>query len=88
MIIKPILLILLTIVITSTVTAQLPKVLIMDAKRLADIKKQWQEKDVAILSLTDSLLKQANGYLKMKPVLYPRPLVLSSSNDCFPSLVN
>ena len=42
MIIKPILLILLTIVITSTVLAQLPKVLIMDAKRLADIKKKWQ----------------------------------------------
>jgi hypothetical protein len=62
------LLILLTIVITSTVTAQLPKVLIMDAKRLADVKKKWQEKDVAILRLTDSLLKQANGYLKMKPV--------------------
>src|SRR6186713_2045282 len=68
MIIKPILLILLMIVITSTVTAQLPKVLIMDAKRVADVKKKWQEKDVAILRLTDSLLKQANGYLKMKPV--------------------
>ncbi len=68
MIIKPILLILLTMVIASTVPAQLPKVLIMDAKRLADIKKKWQEKDVAILRLTDSLLKQANGYLKMKPV--------------------
>jgi len=64
MIIKPILLILLTIVIASTVTAQLPKVLIMDAKRLADLKKKWQEKDVVILRLTDSLLKQANGYLK------------------------
>ena len=68
MIIKPILLIWLTIMIASSVTAQLPKVLIMDAKRLADIKKKWQEKDVAILRLTDSLLKQANGYLKMNPV--------------------
>src|SRR6187200_2942995 len=68
MIIKPILLILLMIVITSTVTAQLPKVLIMDAKRVADVKKKWQEKDVAILRLTDSLLKLTNGYLKMKPV--------------------
>ena len=66
--IKPILLILLTIAITSTVTAQLPKVLIMDATRLADVKKKWQEKDVTILRLTDSLLKQANGFLKMKPV--------------------
>jgi uncharacterized membrane protein (DUF106 family) len=64
MIIKPILLILLTIVITTTVTAQIPKVLVMDAKRLAVVKKKWQEKDAAILSLTDSLLKQANGYLK------------------------
>src|SRR6187200_553194 len=68
MIIKPILLILLTIAITSAVTAQLPKVLIMDAKRLADVKKKWQEKDGAILRLTDSLLKQANEYLKMNPV--------------------
>src|SRR6185436_4926049 len=68
MIIKPILLIWLTIIIASSVTAQLPKVLIMDAKRLADIKKKWQEKDGAILRLTDSLLKQANGYLKMNPV--------------------
>jgi hypothetical protein len=68
MILKPILLILLTMVIASAVPAQLPKVLIMDAKRLADLKKKWQEKDVAILRLTDSLLKQANGYLKMKPV--------------------
>src|SRR5215203_7558641 len=67
MIIKPILSILL-IVITTIVTAQIPKVLIMDARRLADVKKKWQEKDVAILRLTDSLLKQANGYLKMKPV--------------------
>ena len=68
MIIKPILSILLTIVITTTVTAQIPKVLIMDAKRLAVVKKKWQEQDAAILSLTDSLLKQANGYLKMKPI--------------------
>ena len=68
MIIKPILSILLTIVITTTVTAQIPKVLIMDGKRLADVKKKWQEKDQIILRLTDSLLKQANGYLKMKPI--------------------
>src|SRR5215203_3787574 len=67
MIIKPILSILL-IVITTIVTAQIPKVLIMDARRLADVKKKWQEKDQIILRLTDSLLKQANGYLKMKPV--------------------
>ena len=65
---KQTLLILLGLIIIGEVSAQLPKVLIMDAKRLADVKKKWQEKDVAILRLTDSLQKQANGFLKMKPV--------------------
>ena len=54
--------------IISNVLAQSPKVLIMDAKRLADIKKKWQQKDETVLKLTDSLQKQADGYLKMKPV--------------------
>src|SRR5215203_213526 len=67
MIIKPILSILL-IVITTIVTAQIPKVLIMDARRLADVKKKWQEKDKHVLQLIDSLKKQADGFLKMKPV--------------------
>jgi uncharacterized membrane protein (DUF106 family) len=44
MIIKPILLILLTIVITTTVTAQIPKVLVMDAKRLAVVKRNGRRK--------------------------------------------
>jgi len=65
---KQTLLILLGLIIIGEVSAQLPEVLIMDATRLADVKKKWREKDVAILRLTDSLLKQANGYLKMKPV--------------------
>ena len=54
--------------IISNVLAQSPKVLIMDAKRLADIKKKWQQKDETVVKLTDSLQKQADGYLKMKPV--------------------
>ena len=65
---KKTLLILLVLIIIGEVSAQLPKVLIMDATRLADVKKKWQQKDVAILRLTDSLLKLANGFLKMKPV--------------------
>jgi len=65
---KQTVLILLGLIIIGEVSAQLPKVLIMDATRLADVKKKWQQKDVAILRLTDSLLKLANGFLKMKPV--------------------
>ena len=61
-------LIALTAMVTTGVTAQLPKVLIMDAKRLADVKKKWQQKDETIVKLTDSLQKQADGFLKMKPV--------------------
>ena len=58
----------LAMIIIGKAFTQSPKVLIMDASRLADVKKKWQQKDEAILRLTDSLLKQANGYLKMKPV--------------------
>jgi len=65
---KQILLILLAMLIIGRVTAQSPKVLIMDAGRLAEVKKKWGQKDATILRLTDSLQKQADGYLKMKPV--------------------
>ena len=68
MIIRRLMLIALTAMVTTGVTAQLPKVLIMDAKRLADVKKKWQQKDETIVKLTDSLQKQADGFLKMKPV--------------------
>jgi len=65
---KQILFILPAMLIIGQVTAQSPKVLIMDAGRLAEVKKKWGQKDATILRLTDSLQKQADGYLKMKPV--------------------
>jgi hypothetical protein len=66
--IKQIFFFLLAILIIGNMMAQPPKVLIMDANRLADIKKKWQQKDETVVRLTDSLQKQADGYLKMKPV--------------------
>jgi len=66
--IKRTLLISLAMMIIGEMVAQVPKVLIMDANRLAGVKKKWQQKDETVLRLTDSLQKQADGYLKMKPV--------------------
>jgi len=40
----------------------------MDAKRLIEVKKKWEQKDAAVLRLVDSLQKQADAFLKMKPV--------------------
>ena len=66
--IKPILLISLAVLLINDVIAQLPKVLVIDAKRLADVKKKWEQKDAAVHRLVDSLQKQADAFLKMKPV--------------------
>jgi len=66
--IKQVLLFLLIPAMTTRVMAQLPKVFIMDAKRLAAIKKKWEQKDENVVRLVDSLRKQADGFLKMKPV--------------------
>lgn len=41
---KRVMLISLAIIIVGEVTAQLPKVLIMDAKRLVEVKKKWEQK--------------------------------------------
>jgi len=66
--IKAILLITLMMILAGEVTAQLPNVLIMNAKRLHDVKKKWEQKDAEILRLVDSLQKQADRFLQMKPV--------------------
>ncbi|HEX7903183.1 MAG TPA: alginate lyase family protein [Chitinophagaceae bacterium] len=50
-----------------TVTAQLPKVWIMDANRLAAIKTKWQQKDETIVTLVESLQQQADTLLTIKP---------------------
>ena len=48
--------------------AQPPKTILIDANRLAEVKKHAQQKDNYSLQLIDSLKKQADGLLKMKPV--------------------
>src|SRR4030095_14743861 len=66
---KQILLLLLAVIIMiATVTAQSPNVFAMDANRLAELKEKIRQKDKEVLQLIDSLKKQANGLLKMKPV--------------------
>ena len=49
-------------------SAQVPPVLILDGNHLVQLKKKVQQKDKTTLSLVDSLKKQADGLLKMKPV--------------------
>jgi len=58
----------LTLSMTTIVAAQLPNTFIMDADRLVELKKKVQEKDNNVLQLIDSLKKQADKFLKMKPV--------------------
>ena len=50
------------------VQAQLPRVYIMPAARLADLKKLAAAKDKGTLQLLDSLRTLADAFLKMKPV--------------------
>ena len=48
--------------------AQVPPVLILDANHLVQLKKKVQQKDKSTLLLVDSLKKQADALLNMKPV--------------------
>ena len=66
--IKPALLILVAVFIIDEALAQPPKVLVMDAMRLVEIKKKWEQKDKDVLRLVDSLQKQADRSLKMNLV--------------------
>ena len=56
------------LVLVLQLSAQLPKVFILDANHLVQIKKKIQEKDKNTLRLVDSLKKRADNLLKMKPV--------------------
>ena len=56
------------LLMTARVTAQLPKVLIMDANHLAEVKKKAQQKDRQVLQLIDELKKQADDLLEMEPL--------------------
>jgi len=46
--------------------AQVPKVLMMDASRLLDVKKKINQKDKTTIQLLQSLQKQADDLLNMK----------------------
>src|SRR5438045_1310979 len=48
--------------------AQNPKVFIMDGGRLLQLKNKVQQKDKLILQQVDELKKEADAFLKMKPV--------------------
>ena len=48
--------------------AQSPMVFVMNAGRLMEIKTKIQQQDRAVMPLIDSLKKQADGLLTMKPV--------------------
>src|SRR6478672_13593758 len=48
--------------------AQRPAVLVMNADRLITVKNKLKEKDKTIVALVDSLKKQADALLTMKPV--------------------
>src|SRR5258705_13543163 len=61
-------LLILVIAFAITCEAQLPGVFVMNAERLATVKKMVQQKDPAIVQLMDSLKKQADALLSMKPV--------------------
>jgi hypothetical protein len=55
-------------VIINAAAAQPPRTFLIDANHLAEVKKMVQKKDPATLRLVDSLKKQANGLLDMKPL--------------------
>src|SRR4030095_2052187 len=65
---KQILLFLLALIMITREAAQPPKVFAMDGNRLVELKDKVQQKDKQVLRLIDSLKKQANNLLKMKPV--------------------
>src|SRR5215207_8124915 len=50
------------------VQAQSPKVYIMDASRLAEVKKKAQKNDKASLQLIQGVQKEAEKFLTMKPL--------------------
>jgi hypothetical protein len=56
------------IILCYNTSAQAPSVLLMDANRLAALKKKIQEQDAASLQLVTTLQKQADELLTMKPV--------------------
>ncbi len=54
--------------ITFASVAQAPRVLVMDAKHLVEVKKKIAQQDKTTLTLVEELKKQANDLLKMKAV--------------------
>jgi hypothetical protein len=48
--------------------AQVPGTFAMDASRLAELKKQYAQKDAAAIAMVSQLQKEAEQFLVMKPV--------------------
>jgi hypothetical protein len=61
-------LIIISLVLFSAAAAQIPKTFLIDANRLQEAKKKFQQKDKTTLQLIDSLKKQADGLLNMNPL--------------------
>jgi Alginate lyase len=58
----------LVIIIIIKVSAQVPKTFLLDPYHVAEVKKKAEQKDRATLQLIDSLKRQADALLTMKPV--------------------
>jgi hypothetical protein len=64
-----------------TATAQTPKVLLLDANRLVTLKEKIQQKEATTLQLVNTLRKQADGLLTMKPVSVTDKAFTPASGD-------
>src|SRR4051812_44778330 len=58
----------LLVIAVSMLSAQPPKTFLVDANHLVELKKKAEQKDKKTLQLIDSLKKQADALLNMKPL--------------------
>src|SRR5689334_22425781 len=56
------------IIVAHSVQSQNPRTFLMDADRVATIKKKYQQKDPTTVALVNDLTKEADKQLEMKPV--------------------
>jgi hypothetical protein len=69
------------LVICYNISAQTPAVLVMDAGRLASLKKKIQQQDAPTLQLVSTLRKQADELLNKKPVSVTDKAFTPASGD-------
>ena len=68
-------------ILCANTSAQAPRVLLMDANRLATVKEKIQKKDAPTLQLVNALRKQADELLTMKPVSVTDKAFTPASGD-------